>query len=1327
MKKLLAMVLSLIMVITCTTLPSAVFAAQSEKTTSSQSSKLKYREGEAIAIIKPQTSQKYFAKRNISALFGSAVKLDTSSLMAGSDSTIYSSNKFKVAAFKSSTLTTKQLINKLEKDENVMYAVPNYILSAADITNDTYSKYQWALQNDGFNGGTQDKDVNPEELWEKAASSKDEKIIAVCDTGIDYNHEDLKDSLWVNPYGAKLVGKYGYDFTDTVKDHSPMDDNGHGTHVAGIIAGQADNQKGISGINKNNVKIMSLKWLDSTGEGDTESILATYDYIKRAIKLGANIVAVNNSWGGIADSETQNLFDSIFDELGKMGVVSAVAAGNDGMDIESSDEFGFIFGIDETLVNIPASTKSDYALVVGATNEKDNLVSFSSYSKKYVDISAPGTDILSSVSYDCFNPSIYDSEKISALCKDYQNYDSDLTSSSFGAPVIVDNYKDGNEEYNLNASYSLTDDAFGFSGKALKITTEDNVGEDEEMPNYYFSIPYTINDENKDYSVSFQLKGTQNTLVAVYDAPAAMDTVKAADNSAMLYFSDFSGDDYWDHITVDFDIKADSEERNYKKSAQRQLVFEILPSENSAITIDDLAISAQDIDKKDFGKYDFYSGTSMATPYVAGAVALALNAYPDASTLDVINIVKNTGRLSDSLKEYTENSRVLSLDNPQNTPPIISSVNYDNNGRVAIDGSFNDITFVKVNGTDVVPTSKNKSQIIIPDNNYSTKKLLVEVENAFGTSSKSAVISKKKLYPEIINEEGAPLGDNLIVPAGDIAYVISNEGIFAMSAMPSMEDETKFEALFEFILSVDYTKLFDDVSFPSITSAVFMNNKLYFIAENPVYATNSAVIGCDKVFAYIDIENENTVKLCEIPHDILVGQTLAVYNGNVYMLGGYDEDAKAYSNECYKYNTSKKAFEKTSYNLTQGRAYAKALQYKNKLYLVYGADETKKMPKIMIFDGSKWSDSKVTFDSDDCTAGEDINIYNGNICYSSNGLFCVGSYIYSIGDSFSYNVQNDSVSASEYCGKKAIEDDNVNGTTIYGMFMGYSAVYDKGIDDFESKTYAVEMETDFATIEPDYDKLMDAPVEIDCGESFAYLYGDKVTVTATADYGYVVTGIKAGSKTYSVNSKGKADIILSEPTTLISVTYKKVAPNKVTGLKVSASSSTTYTLSWSKPARAAGYHVQQYKNKKWTTIATINNPDTTKYKVSKTAAGTNQYRVRAFSNYNSKKYNGAFSATLKVYVPAKQKIKSLKAVSKGFTVAYTKDKSASGYEIQYATNNKFSKAKTVNVKGNSTVTKKVTKLTAKKTYYVRVRSYKTVNGKKVYGAWSASKQIKTKK
>ena len=107
-------------------------------------------------------------------------------------------------------------------------------------------------------------------------------------------------------------------------------------------------------------------------------------------------------------------------------------------------------------------------------------------------------------------------------------------------------------------------------------------------------------------------------------------------------------------------------------------------------------------------------------------------------------------------------------------------------------------------------------------------------------------------------------------------------------------------------------------------------------------------------------------------------------------------------------------------------------------------------------------------------------------------------------------------------------------------------------------------------------------------------------------------------------------------------------------------------------------------------------------------------------------YTGTITKTFKIN-PAKQEIQKLTAKSKAFFVDWAQKGSATGYEIQYATNSKFTSAKKVTIKNNKTDTKTISKLSGKKKYYVRVRSYTTVKGTKYYGAWSASKSVTTKK
>ena len=107
-------------------------------------------------------------------------------------------------------------------------------------------------------------------------------------------------------------------------------------------------------------------------------------------------------------------------------------------------------------------------------------------------------------------------------------------------------------------------------------------------------------------------------------------------------------------------------------------------------------------------------------------------------------------------------------------------------------------------------------------------------------------------------------------------------------------------------------------------------------------------------------------------------------------------------------------------------------------------------------------------------------------------------------------------------------------------------------------------------------------------------------------------------------------------------------------------------------------------------------------------------------------YTGTITKTFKIN-PAKQEIQKLTAKSKAFFVDWAQKGSATGYEIQYATNSKFTSAKKVTIKNNKTDKTTVSKLSGKKKYYVRVRSYTTVKGTKYYGAWSASKSVTTKK
>ena len=347
-----------------------------------------------------------------------------------------SNRNLNIALIKSEKYSTEELLQIFRGKDWVISAIPNYNLKLSGITNDTYLNHQWALENKGQNSGHTGNDINP-----IATNSDEEKVVVVLDSGVDYTHEDLKNNMWVNKFQDKgLPGLHGYDYFNN--DDDPMDDNGHGTHCAGIIAAEANNYKGISGVSfgAENIKIMALKIFDPNGiSKGLMGFIDAYQYIYKAQKLGVNIVAINNSWGSYISVEEDG-FDQIIESLnqvidlvGKAGAVSVCASGNDSAKM---DENGLVNGeMNEEGVFkvsnvksklIPGGLSSDYIICVGASNEKDEIASFSNYGPK-VDINAPGTDILSTINSDNNNiniePSLLTENQKNEYCATYYSFD----------------------------------------------------------------------------------------------------------------------------------------------------------------------------------------------------------------------------------------------------------------------------------------------------------------------------------------------------------------------------------------------------------------------------------------------------------------------------------------------------------------------------------------------------------------------------------------------------------------------------------------------------------------------------------------------------------------------------------------------------------------------------------------------------------------------------------------------------------------------------------------------------------------------------------------
>jgi len=288
----------------------------------------------------------------------------------------------------------KALKSYLENPD-IEYAEPNYIVRISTSPDDTDFNNLWGLHNNGQTGGTVDADIDATEAWDISTGNAT-VIVAVIDTGVDYNHDDLASNMWINTAeipgngidddsNGKVDDDKGWDFI--THDNDPYDDNGHGTHCSGTIGAVGDNGIGIAGINWN-IKIMPLKAFDASGEGNTVYAISAIEY---AVDNGANIIS--NSWGGSGKSVAlQNAIEYANDN----DVLFIAAAGNYGMNNDDTPYY-------------PASFDLPNILSVAATNHNDNLAGFSNFGIESVDLAAPGVSI-----YSTFPPGAY----INSSCND---------------------------------------------------------------------------------------------------------------------------------------------------------------------------------------------------------------------------------------------------------------------------------------------------------------------------------------------------------------------------------------------------------------------------------------------------------------------------------------------------------------------------------------------------------------------------------------------------------------------------------------------------------------------------------------------------------------------------------------------------------------------------------------------------------------------------------------------------------------------------------------------------------------------------------------------
>lgn len=299
-----------------------------------------------------------------------------------------------VHKWRSRTKSVSALVASLKKRSDIEYVEPDYQVKLIATPNDPQFNVLWGLQNSGqvIQGkpGVAGADIKAVPTWNVTTGSR-ATVIGIVDTGVDYNHRDLASNMWSAPasftvtIGGRAItcaaGTHGFNAIAQTCD--PLDDNSHGTHVAGTIGAAGNNANGVVGVNWT-TNMMALKFLNFDGTGFISSAVNAIEFaIQAKARFGAtaNVQVLSNSWG--ATGFSQALLDQI-NRANSNGILFVAAAGNNGSNNDATPFY-------------PASYNTPNLISVAALNNQDQRASFSNYGAATVNLGAPGVDVYSTL------------------------------------------------------------------------------------------------------------------------------------------------------------------------------------------------------------------------------------------------------------------------------------------------------------------------------------------------------------------------------------------------------------------------------------------------------------------------------------------------------------------------------------------------------------------------------------------------------------------------------------------------------------------------------------------------------------------------------------------------------------------------------------------------------------------------------------------------------------------------------------------------------------------------------------------------------------------
>ena len=272
-------------------------------------------------------------------------------------------------------LAVKDAIDLYLKSGLVRYAEPDWIGEPTATPNDPYFPAvndfyhgQWGLYNSGAFGWVAGADIHAPQAWDYVTGAPD-IVVAVLDSGLRPNHEDLRDNLWVNPAGAPFLN--GINTIDDPPTGNITDTHGHGTTLAGVIGARGNNGLGVAGVAWQ-VKLMTCKAYDNNNPPTLANLVEGINF---AVSNGADTLNISLAYGSTSDILRQAVAAAR-----NYNVIVVAGAGNEALNVDYQERF-------------PACFDLDTILSVCATDYYDNWISAWNYGPMKVDLGAPGKRI----------------------------------------------------------------------------------------------------------------------------------------------------------------------------------------------------------------------------------------------------------------------------------------------------------------------------------------------------------------------------------------------------------------------------------------------------------------------------------------------------------------------------------------------------------------------------------------------------------------------------------------------------------------------------------------------------------------------------------------------------------------------------------------------------------------------------------------------------------------------------------------------------------------------------------------------------------------------